>query len=311
MSETTERLQARTHLAALATEQADPRYAGIELLSTLDLARTMNEADAGVAAAVAAVLPEVAAAIDAVADRLAKGGRLRYVGAGTAGRMAVMDAAECPPTFSTDPELVKAILAGGKVAEGGAVEGTEDDAAAGLAAILAEKIGPDDAVIGLAASGRTPFVVAAVQEARRRGALTVGLSCNTGTLLSEVAEHRIEVAVGPEVVAGSTRLKSGTAQKFVLNMISTITMVRLGKIYRNYMVDMRVANSKLAARAVRMIREITGADAETAEAALTASGDHVKTAVVMIELKVDAAEAKARLERADDRLSGALAARDR
>lgn len=306
MSETTERLQARTQLAALATEQADPRYAGIEALATLDLARTMNEADASVPTAVAAVLPEVAAAIDAVVERLAKGGRLRYVGAGTAGRMAVMDAAECPPTFSTDPDLVKAVLAGGKAAEGGAVEGTEDDAAAGVAAMAAEGIGPADAVVGLAASGRTPFVVAAVEEARRRGALTIGLSCNADTLLSAVAEHRIEVEVGPEVVAGSTRLKSGTAQKFVLNMISTITMVRLGKVYRNYMVDMRVANSKLAARAVRMIREITGADAAAAEAALTASGDHVKTAVVMLELGVEAAEAKARLEAADGRLSAAL-----
>jgi N-acetylmuramic acid 6-phosphate etherase len=160
----------------------------------------------------------------------------------------------------------------------------------------------------LAASGRTPFVVAAVQEARRRGALTVGLSCNTGTVLSEAAEHRIEVEVGPEVVAGSTRLKSGTAQKFILNMISTISMVRLGKVYRNYMVDMRVANSKLAARAVRMIREITGADAEEAEAALAASGNHVKTAVVMIELCVDAKEAGARLEEAEGRLSTALRA---
>ncbi|GAA2292264.1 N-acetylmuramic acid 6-phosphate etherase [Glycomyces scopariae] len=307
MSEPTERLEARTLLAMLATERADPRYAGIEELSTLDLARTMNEADASVSAAVAAVLPEVAAAIDAVADRLAKGGRLRYVGAGTAGRMAVMDAAECPPTFSTDPEFIKAIIAGGKAAEGGAVEGTEDDEAAGEAAIAADGIGPADAVVGLAASGRTPFVVAAVREARRRGALTVGLSCNTGTVLSDAAEHRIEVEVGPEVVAGSTRLKSGTAQKFVLNMVSTISMVRLGKVYRNYMVDMKVANQKLAARAVRMIREITGAGQEEAEAALAASGDRVKTAVVMLELGIDATAAEARLALADGRLSGALA----
>ncbi|WP_081913185.1 N-acetylmuramic acid 6-phosphate etherase [Glycomyces sp. NRRL B-16210] len=307
MSESTERLRAHAQLAMLATEQADPRYAGIEGLSTLDLARTMNEADASVPAAVAAVLPDVAAAIDAVADRLAKGGRLRYVGAGTAGRMAVMDAAECPPTFSTDPELVKAILAGGKAAEGGAVEGTEDDADAGAAAMAAEAIGPADAVVGLAASGRTPFVIAAVREARRRGALTVGLSCNAGAALSEAAEFAIEVAVGPEVVAGSTRLKSGTAQKFVLNMISTISMVRLGKVYGNYMVDMRVGNSKLAARAVRMIREITGAEAEAAEKALVAAGNRVKTAVVMLELGVPAAEADERLEQAEGRLSGALA----
>lgn len=295
-------------LATLSTERADPRYAAIDRLGTLELARTMNEADATVPEAVAAVLPELAEAIDAVAERLASGGRLRYVGAGTAGRVAVMDAAECPPTFSTPPELVGAILAGGRAAEGGAVEGTEDDAEAGAAAIAAEDIGPADAVVGLAASGRTPFVVAAVREARRRGALTVGLSCNTGAILSEAAEHAIEVQVGPEVVAGSTRLKSGTAQKFVLNMISTISMIKLGKVYRNYMVDMRVLNTKLADRAVRMIGEITGADRPAAQAALEAAGNRVKTAVVMIELGLDASAADGLLETSGGRLAGALAA---
>ncbi|THV35789.1 N-acetylmuramic acid 6-phosphate etherase [Glycomyces buryatensis] len=303
----TERPPERARLATLSTERADPRYAGIDRLSTLELARTMNDADATVAESVAAVLPEVSAAIDAVAERLARGGRLRYVGAGTAGRMAVMDAAECPPTFSTDPDLIKAILAGGRAAEGGAVEGTEDDAAAGARAIVAADIGPGDAVVGLAASGRTPFVVAAVREARRRGALTVGLSCNTGSALSDVAEHAIEVNVGPEVVAGSTRLKSGTAQKFVLNMISTITMVKLGRVYRNYMVDMRVLNSKLADRAARMICEITGAAYETAERCLAEADNRIKTAVVMIEHGLDAAEADRRLESVGGKLSGALA----
>ncbi|WP_084546314.1 N-acetylmuramic acid 6-phosphate etherase [Glycomyces arizonensis] len=308
MSETSEDRDAHAALATLSTERADPRYAAIDRLGTLELARTMNEADATVPDAVAAVLPELADAIDAVVERLASGGRLRYVGAGTAGRVAVMDAAECPPTFSTPPELVAAILAGGRAAEGGAVEGTEDDAEAGAAAIAADGIGPADVVVGLAASGRTPFVVAAVREARRRGALTVGLSCNAGTVLSAEAEHAIEVRVGTEVVAGSTRLKSGTAQKLVLNMISTITMVRLGKVYRNYMVDMRVLNSKLADRAVRMIGEITGADRPAAQAALASAGNRIKTAVVMIELGVDAAEADRRLTEADGRLAAALTA---
>lgn len=307
MSETSEDRQARAALATLSTERADPKYAAIDRLGTLELARTMNEADATVADAVAAVLPELAEAIDAVADRLAAGGRLRYVGAGTAGRVAVMDAAECPPTFSTPPDLVGAIIAGGRAAEGGAVEGGEDDAAAGVAAIGAEGIGPADVVVGVAASGRTPFVVAAVREARSRGALTVGLSCNTGALLSAAAEHAVEVQVGPEVVAGSTRLKSGTAQKFVLNMISTITMVKLGKVYRNYMVDMRVLNSKLADRAVRMIVEITGAERDAAQAALEAAGDRIKTAVVMLELGLAAAEADRLLAEADGRLAVALA----
>lgn len=309
MSDTSEdRDRTNAALATLSTERADPEYAAIDRLGTLELARTMNEADATVPEAVAAVLPELAEAIDAVAERLASGGRLRYVGAGTAGRIAVMDAAECPPTFSTPPELVGAILAGGRAAEGGAVEGTEDDAEAGAAAIAAEGIGPADAVVGLAASGRTPFVVAAVREAGRRGALTVGLSCNTGTVLSEAVEHAIEVQVRPEVVAGSTRLKSGTAQKFVLNMISTISMIKLGKVYRNYMVDMRVLNTKLADRAVRMIGEITGADRPAARAALEAAGNRVKTAVVMIELGLDAPEADGLLETAGGRLAGALAA---
>ncbi|GAB3646369.1 N-acetylmuramic acid 6-phosphate etherase [Glycomyces tarimensis] len=310
MSETTEdRDQTRAALATLSTEQADPRYAGIDGLPTLELARTMNEADATVPAAVARVLPELAGAIDAIVARLESGGRLRYVGAGTAGRVAVMDAAECPPTFSTPPELVKAILAGGRAAEGGAIEGTEDDATSAETAIAEDAIGPNDVVVGIAASGRTPFVVAAVREARRRGALTVGLSCNTGTALSAEAEHAIEVNVGPEVIAGSTRLKSGTAQKFVLNMISTITMVKLGKVYRNYMVDMRVLNSKLADRAVRMIRDITGAERDAAQIALDEAGNRIKTAVVMIEHGVNAATADATLEAAGGRLAAALAAR--
>ncbi|MCH7232187.1 N-acetylmuramic acid 6-phosphate etherase [Glycomyces sp. L485] len=308
MSDTTDDPdRAHAALASLATEQADPRYASIDRLGTLELARTMNEADATVPAAVARALPELAEAIDAVVARLEAGGRLRYVGAGTAGRVALMDAAECPPTFSTPPDLVKAILAGGRAAEGGAVEGTEDDADSGKAAVAAEDVGPDDVVVGIAASGRTPFVVAAVREARRRGALTVGLSCNTGTVLSREAEHAIEIPVGPEVVAGSTRLKSGTAQKFALNMISTITMVKLGRVYRNHMVDMRVLNSKLADRAVRMVSEITGADEGIAEAALDEAGNRIKTAVVMIEHGVDAKSADLALDEAGGRLARALA----
>ncbi|WP_100449139.1 N-acetylmuramic acid 6-phosphate etherase [Glycomyces xiaoerkulensis] len=309
MSDASEDPDASAVLAALPTESADPRYAGIDHLSTLELARTMNEADATVPEAVAAVLPDLAEAVDAVAERLARGGRLRYVGAGTAGRVAVQDAAECPPTFSTDPDLVKAVLAGGRDAEGGAVEGGEDDAAAGAAAMAAEGIGPDDAVVGLAASGRTPFVVSAVREAGNRGALTVGLSCNRGTVLSAAAEHALEVEVGPEVVAGSTRLKSGTAQKLVLNMISTISMVKLGRVYRNYMVDMRVLNSKLADRAVRMIGEITDADRDAAREALGEADNRIKTAVVMIEHGVGAAEADRLLAEAGGRLAGALAMR--
>jgi N-acetylmuramic acid 6-phosphate etherase len=190
----------------------------------------------------------------------------------------------------------------------GAVEGAEDDVDAGRAAMAAEGIGPDDAVLGVTASGRTPFVLAALDEARRRGAATAGLSCNAGAALSGVVEFPIEVVVGNEFIAGSTRLKSGTAQKLVLNMISTITMVRLGHTYRNYMVDMRVSNAKLAARAARMVGEITGADIDTAAAALSSCDNQIKTAVVMIVREVDAARARDLLDTADGRLAGVMGA---
>ncbi|MFD0557231.1 N-acetylmuramic acid 6-phosphate etherase [Stackebrandtia endophytica] len=294
-------------LRGLATEGVDPRFSDIDKLSALELATVMNQADAEVPAAVARALPIIATTVEAVSERMAKGGRLRYVGAGTAGRMAVVDASECPPTFSTPPELIQAILAGGPDAMTTATEGAEDDRDAGIAAIDAHDIGPDDVVIGVTASGRTPFVLAAVAEARRRGALTAGLSCNAGAALSEVAEHGIEIVVGNEVIAGSTRLKSGTAQKLVLNMITTITMVRLGHTYGNYMVDMRVLNEKLAVRAAKMVAEITGADIDVAAAALAKADNHAKTAVLMIEADLDAAEARDLLATVDGKLAVALA----
>lgn len=294
-------------LRGLATEGVDPRFSDIDKLTALELATVMNQADAEVPAAVARALPIIATTVEAVSERMAKGGRLRYVGAGTAGRMAVVDASECPPTFSTPPELIQAILAGGPDAMTTATEGAEDDRDAGIAAIDAHDIGPDDVVIGVTASGRTPFVLAAVAEARRRGALTAGLSCNADAALSEVAEHGIEIVVGNEVIAGSTRLKSGTAQKLVLNMITTITMVRLGRTYGNYMVDMRVLNEKLAVRAAKMVAEITGADIEVAAAALAKADNHAKTAVLMIEADLDAAEARDLLATVDGKLAVALA----
>ncbi|MET7463540.1 N-acetylmuramic acid 6-phosphate etherase, partial [Nonomuraea sp. NPDC005501] len=217
----------------LATEQSDPRYSQIDRLPTEQIARLMNQADAAVPAAVAVVIPAISAAIDAISARMGSGGRLLYVGAGTSGRLAVLDASECPPTFGTDPELVQGVIAGGPDALTRSVEGAEDDAEAGAADLARLEVGPLDSVVGVSASGRAPFVLGALAEARRRGALTVGLSCNDGAPLSAAAEHAIEVVVGPEVVAGSTRLKAGTAQKLVLNMISTIAMVRLGRTYGN------------------------------------------------------------------------------
>jgi N-acetylmuramic acid 6-phosphate etherase len=293
-------------LDGLLTEQADPRYQHIDRMSTTELAGLMNATDTDVPLAVSAALPAIVAAIDDIVDRMADGGRLLYVGAGSSGRLAMLDAAECPPTFNTAPGQVDAVVAGGLEAFSNAVEGAEDDDEAGVAAVVSRDIGPNDIVVGVAASGRTPFALGAVGEARRRGALTVGLSCNQDSPLSAATDRPIEVLVGAEMLAGSTRLKAGTAQKLVLNMISTITMVRLGKTYGNLMVDMRAANEKLVVRATRMVCEITGVGAATAREALERAGRDVKTAVVMIERGVDAADARRLLTAAHGRLAAAL-----
>ncbi|UBU09849.1 N-acetylmuramic acid 6-phosphate etherase [Nonomuraea gerenzanensis] len=294
------------NLSELTTESADPRFAGIDTMSVGELAAAMNAADTTVPAAVAAALPDITAAIEATAARMEAGGRLVYVGAGTPGRLGVLDASECPPTFSTPPEQVFAIIAGGESAIVSPCEGAEDDELAGAAAVDAALIGPLDTVVGVASSGRTPYVLAAVRRAREHGALTVGLSCNAGTPLSAAAEHAIEVLVGPEVISGSTRLKAGTAQKLVLNMFSTIVMVRLGKTYGNLMVDVKASNGKLRERAVRMVRTITGSGREEALAALDANGFNVKQAVVATRFDLSPQDAAARLAAAGGRLRAAL-----
>ncbi|MGI5157331.1 N-acetylmuramic acid 6-phosphate etherase [Microbispora sp. CA-102843] len=293
-------------LAALATEQSDPRYSGIDTLPTEEIARLMNAADAAVPAAVGRAVPAISAAVDAIAARMADGGRLLYVGAGTSGRLAVLDASECPPTFGTHPDLVQGIIAGGEAALVRSVEGAEDDAEAGAAVIRGKHVGPLDSVVGISASGRAPYVVAAVEQARRLGALTVGLACNTGTPLARAADHAVEVIVGPEVVTGSTRLKAGTAQKLVLNMISTITMIRSGRTYGNFMVDVVASNSKLVDRAARIVSDITGTQVPRAREVLESAGRDVKTAVVMIERGVGADDARALLAAHGNRLGPAL-----
>jgi N-acetylmuramic acid 6-phosphate etherase len=295
-------------LEQLLTEQVDDRYAAIDTASVAELALLMNEADSSVPAAVRLALPRIVPAIEAVTERLAAGGRLVYIGAGSAGRMGVLDAAECPPTFSTPPGLVQAVIAGGGDALQIAVEGAEDDVAAGRAVVAARNIDASDAVVGIAASGRTPYVLAAVRAARERGALTVGLSCNRDTPLSAEALYPIEVLVGPEVVAGSTRLKAGTAQKLVLNMMSTIAMVRLGKTYGNLMVDLRVTNAKLRDRALRIVERVTGASRRDAEMALELSGLDVKIAIVMLGASSSVDEAAVRLATHGGRLREALEA---
>lgn len=293
-------------LDALLTERSDPRYSVIDDLDTLGIATLMNSADAEVPGAVARALPAIAAAVDAIVVRMREGGRLRYVGAGTAGRLAVLDAAECPPTFGTDPDLVRALIAGGTAALAGPAEGAEDLAEAGASDLMADGIGRLDCVVGVTASGRTPYVLGAVDAARSVGALTVGVSCNADAALSRRVDLAIEVPVGAEVLTGSTRLRAGTAQKLVLNTISTITMIRLGRTYRNHMVDLVVSNQKLRYRAARMVCELTDADPDTARRALDEAGSNVKTAVLMIERGVTAQAAHALLAAHGGHLRAAL-----
>jgi N-acetylmuramic acid 6-phosphate etherase len=278
-------------LGTLTTELADPRFADVDRMSVADLARLMNDADRTVPLAVNAALGSIIPAIEAAATRVVAGGRLIYVGAGTPGRIGVLDASEAPPTFGTDPSRVFAIIAGGPGAIVASVEGAEDDGPAGRAAIDAAGIGPADVVIGLASSGRTPFVVQAAARARELGALSVGMSCNENTPLSAAVEFPIEVLVGPEVISGSTRLKAGTAQKLVLNMFSTISMIRAGKTYGNLMIDVRPTNVKLRERATRIVQTVSGASREATVAALDATGFEVKPAIVALRLGVSAQEA--------------------
>ncbi|MCQ4046258.1 N-acetylmuramic acid 6-phosphate etherase [Streptantibioticus rubrisoli] len=308
MSRDTPYGELRRELATLTTEEFQPELSDIDQLPTLDIARIMNGQDATVAAAVADRLPSIAAAIDATAERMARGGRLVYAGAGTAGRLGVLDASECPPTFNTRPGQVVGLIAGGPEAMLTAVEGAEDSAELAAEDLDALGVGSDDTVVGISASGRTPYAVAAVEHARARGALTIGLSCNADSALAAAAEHGIEVVVGPELLTGSTRLKAGTAQKLVLNMISTITMIRLGKTYGNLMVDVRSSNEKLRARARRIVALATGAADEEIESALTATGGEVKNAILTILGEVDAATAERLLARHGGRLRAALRA---
>lgn len=295
-------------LDGFTTEMVDPRYRDLDLMTTDEMVRAMNEAEAEVPRAVAAASPALSAAVDAVAAQLAAGGRLLYVGAGTPGRLGVLDASECPPTFSTEPWMVQGIIAGGPAALTSAIEGAEDDEDAGRRDLDELGVNATDAVVGISASGRTPYVLGAMRAARAVGAVTVGVSSNEDSLLSAATQFPIEVVVGPEIISGSTRLKAGSAQKQVLNMLSTLSMVKLGKTYGNLMVDVSATNRKLEIRAQNLVREITGADVETARAALAAADQEVKTAIVCITRDVDALTARGLLAEADGFLRRALEA---
>lgn len=286
----------------LLTEQRNPHSQDIDQRSTLDMLKVMNDEDASVAQVVREALPQVAQAVEAIVAGIQRGGRLIYVGAGTSGRLAILDAAECPPTYNTPPELVRAIIAGGAAAVTGAVEGAEDDTEAGRKDVLALNLTEHDVVVGIAASGRTPYVLAAVEAANHIGSVTVGISCNQPAPLLDLAQIKIALPVGAEVVTGSTRLKAGTAQKWVLNMLSTGSMIRLGKVYGNWMVDLRVSNRKLAARARRMVAEIAGVNEDEAAALLAQCDNEVKTAIVVAKQAGTPEQARAALGAVHGRL---------
>ena len=263
------------------TEQENPRTREIGSLPTPGVVRLMNEEDARVAEAVGAVLSEVARAVDGIVARLEKGGRLFYIGTGTSGRLGVLDASECPPTFGVSPELVQGIIAGGYDACHRAVEASEDDREAGVKDIVSRGVSEGDALVGIAASGRTPYTVGALEHARGQGTLTIALTCAPNSEITRVAEISIVPVVGPEVIAGSTRLKAGTAQKLVLNMLSTATLIRLGYVTGNRMTNLLPRNTKLRARSVRILAAEAGLDEESARAALEAAGNDLPTALVM------------------------------
>jgi N-acetylmuramic acid 6-phosphate etherase len=286
----------------MLTETPNPRTMNIDQFSTLEMLRIINEEDASVATAVGRVLPAVAQAVDAIAERLRAGGRLFYVGAGSSGRLGVLDAAECVPTFGVEPDRVQGILAGGDMALIHSAEGAEDDHDLGYHDLVAVNVGAQDVVVGIAASGRTPYVIGALEAANERGAITVAISCNEPAPILDLAQIPIPVVVGPEIIAGSTRLKSGTAQKMILNMLSTASMIRLGKVYGNLMVDVRVTNQKLAQRARNIVMKVAGISSEEAERLLSLTNNEAKPAIVMAVLGVSADEARARLDAAEGML---------
>jgi N-acetylmuramic acid 6-phosphate etherase len=291
---------------SLTTEAVNPASVRIDELSPLEIVRLMNAEDAGVAAAVAAQAEAIARAIEGVTARMRQGGRLVYLGAGTSGRLGVLDAAECPPTFSTAPELVVGLIAGGPTALVRAVEGAEDDPDLGRRDLDAVGLSAADAVMGIATSGRTPYVMGGLARGRELGALTIGLVCNDRSELADRCDILIKPEVGPEIIAGSTRLKAGTATKLVLNTITTATMVQLGKTYGNLMVDLRATNSKLLVRARRLVARLAGVTEEEAERLLATCDGELKTAVVAHTRGVPPEEARAILTRADGRLRESL-----
>jgi N-acetylmuramic acid 6-phosphate etherase len=298
-------METKTNLANLATEASNPRTGHIDQLPTLDMLRLINDEDAKVAAAVAAVLPEIAQAVDAIVQRFKAGGRLFYIGAGTSGRLGVLDASECPPTFSVPPTLFQGLIAGGDSALRNSSEQSEDSPEQGAVDLAAAGFTGKNTLIGIAASGRTPYVLGALAYAKKLGALTVALTCVPNSAMASVAEISIAPITGPEILTGSTRMKAGTATKLVLNMLSTGVMIRTGAVYGNLMVNIQPTNAKLVDRAQRIIMSATGIDQPAAANILQEAGS-VKTAIVMQKLSLDRTAAEAQLQTHKGNLSALL-----
>jgi N-acetylmuramic acid 6-phosphate etherase len=293
-------------LDRLVTEQRNPASAQIDALPVEEALRIINAEDRKVAEAVGREIPKIAEAVQAIVAQLERGGRLYYIGAGTSGRLGVLDASECPPTYSVPPELVQGIIAGGEQALARATEASEDDAALGLRDLEARGFTGGDVLVGIAASGRTPYVLGAVARARELGAVTIGISCTPDSELSRAVDIAIAPETGPEVIAGSTRMKAGTATKLVLNMLSTAAMIRLGHVYGNLMVNVQPKNVKLRERAVRIVAEAAGVDRERAAAYLDSSNGTVKVAILMARLGIAREDAERKLDAAGGRIREAL-----
>jgi N-acetylmuramic acid 6-phosphate etherase len=286
----------------LQTESLNPNSQNLDCLSTLQMVQIINAEDARIAPAVQKVLPQVAAAIDAIAERMARGGRLVYIGSGTSGRLGVLDASECPPTFSVSPDKVVGIIAGGDTALRHSIEAAEDSPERGAQDLQMLNISPMDSVVGITASGSTPYVQGGLHFAQQQGALTVGIACNDPAPISKVSQVSILVLVGAEVISGSTRMKAGTAQKMVLNMLSTGVMIRLGKTYGNLMIDLKASNTKLRSRAIRLVQQLCPLDLDQAQRLLEDCDWEVKTAIAAFHQKSTPQQARAALEKASGRL---------
>jgi N-acetylmuramic acid 6-phosphate etherase len=295
------------NLEKLTTEAIHSESVNLDEMSSLEIVELMNREDAKIAAAVAAEKIAISAAIDCVTERFRRGGRLIYMGAGTSGRLGVLDASECPPTFSTPPEMVRGLIAGGYQALTNAIEGAEDNSEAGANDLRQLNLAANDVVMGIATSGRTPYVIGGLRYARSLGCATIAFACNRDSEVGQEADIAIEVVVGPEVLSGSTRLKSGTATKMVLNMLTTGAMIQIGKTYGNMMVDLRATNSKLRARACRLVKLICQVDDAQAIETLQLAQGETKTAIVMLRCQIDAEAARKKLSNANGRLKRALA----